>query len=78
VLGRHETQDLVARLAGFNSRRRDVAPSDPSGVIDPARPNEYILYQSEQALPFLGRPQNLATRLPPRRPRTPISPTGRG
>ena len=31
--------------------------------IDPARVNEYILYQSEQALPFRERAQVLATRL---------------
>ena len=65
MLGRHETQDLVARSAGFNSRRRDVAPSDPDDVIDPARVTEYILYQSEQALPFHERAQELATRLLP-------------
>jgi hypothetical protein len=60
-----KNQDLVAQSSGFNSRRRDVAPSDPDGVIDPARLTEYILYQSEQAQPFRERAQELATRLLP-------------
>ena len=55
----------MAPSSGFNSRRRDVAPSDPDGVIDPARLTKYILYQSEQALPFRERAQELATRLLP-------------
>jgi ABC-type Fe3+ transport system substrate-binding protein len=60
-----KTQDLLARSTGFNSRRRDVAPVDPAGTIDPGRLNEYTQYQSEQALPFRERAQQLATRLLP-------------
>lgn len=74
-----KTQDLVAQSSGFNSRRRDVAPSDPDGVIDPARLTELysVPVRAGAAVPRAG-PGARDPATPLRRPWTPISPTGRG
>jgi iron(III) transport system substrate-binding protein len=60
-----QTQQRISQTTGYNSRRLDVPPANPAGVVDPARLSEYIFHQSEAMLPTRTRALELATTLLP-------------
>jgi ABC-type Fe3+ transport system substrate-binding protein len=59
------TQHRISQSTGYNSRRLDVPPANPDGVIDPTRLDQYIFHQSEEMLPTRLRALELGTKLLP-------------
>ncbi|HEX6511131.1 MAG TPA: extracellular solute-binding protein [Chloroflexota bacterium] len=46
-----KAQALIAKTAGVNSRRLDVPPGNPDGILDPTHMQDYVPHQSEELLP---------------------------
>lgn len=58
-----KAQTYVSKTAGVNSRRLDVPPGNPDGILDPKHLKDYVPHQYEQLLTQRMRSAELAKEL---------------
>jgi iron(III) transport system substrate-binding protein len=58
-----DVQQRIAKIVGYNSRRKDVEPGDKQTVVDVKRLDDYVDVQKEDFLPYYGQVIQLAREL---------------